>query len=199
VAATILFFLMAMLTEAITKVPADMEHINFFCFGTMSHLYDKTHHIYMATSEMQTCEGLEAQKNIDPKGYKLLSKFDNSTLDCKLFSTKVYCNQKKGKDEKFPSAEYLASKDRNHIKDNLKLVAWNWWNNCGITMVVILGLNILSFLVIWGIHFAKSMGAEPFEWGKVLESTRKRVGENKWNNSHHRHGGSSQEVQDKDQ
>lgn len=64
-------------------------------------------------------------------------------------------------------------------------------------MVVILGLNIVSFLVIWALHFAKAHGAKTFKWGKVLESTRERYGEEKWDIMKVQDRSSSEEVQDK--
>jgi len=110
---TALFFLTCILTEAFTNVPADMEHLNFFCKGTMSHLYDAKHNIYMATSYMKTCEGLEDQKNVGKN--PLVSDFDNSTLSCRLFSTKVFCKMSTGPDEHNPTSTYLASKKLNNI------------------------------------------------------------------------------------
>ena len=110
---TALFFVSCMLSEAFNSIPADMEHLNFFCKGTMSHLYDAKHSIYMATSHMRTCEGLKDKAKVGKN--PLVSDFDNSTLSCRLFSTKVYCNQTTGPDELFPSKTYLASKSLNNI------------------------------------------------------------------------------------
>ena len=79
----------------------------------------------------------------------------------------------------------------------MKLDPHTFWNNCGITMVVILGLNLLSFLIVWGVHYAKAMGAKTFKWGKVLESTEERIGKDKWDNMRVASATSSDLVQDK--
>ena len=73
----IVFVIYTILLEAVTSVPANFEHLNYFCKGSVSNLYSQDYNIYKSYSVPKSCEALKMNN-----GTELFSRFDNKQLGC---------------------------------------------------------------------------------------------------------------------
>ena len=82
----IIFIVYTVIFEAVTSLPANFEHLNYFCLGSVSNLYINSYKIYKSLPVASSCHKLEKDGN------KLWSRFDDAKLGCQLLSNRIYCH-----------------------------------------------------------------------------------------------------------